>query len=120
MAVSNRRSAARGAIRAYQLTLSALAGSQCRHLPTCSAYMDEAIARHGLWAGGFMGVARVCRCQPFGTAGFDPVPLEPAAEGRAGGGRGAMGASRRRRDGIGASDGAALIAGFPTAAARQA
>jgi uncharacterized protein len=70
------RSVARAAIRAYQLTLSSLVGSQCRHLPTCSAYMDEAIARHGLWAGGFMGLARVCRCQPLGTAGFDPVPRE--------------------------------------------
>jgi putative membrane protein insertion efficiency factor len=68
------RSAARAAIRAYQLTASSLVGSQCRHLPTCSSYMDEAIARHGLWAGGFMGLARLCRCQPLGTAGFDPVP----------------------------------------------
>ncbi len=70
------RMAARAAIRVYQLTISSLTGSQCRHLPTCSAYMDEAIARHGLWAGGFMGLARLCRCQPFGTAGFDPVPLD--------------------------------------------
>jgi putative membrane protein insertion efficiency factor len=70
------RSAARAALRAYQLTLSSLIGSQCRHLPTCSAYMDGAIARHGLWAGGFMGLARLCRCQPFGTAGFDPVPRD--------------------------------------------
>ncbi len=70
------RSAARTAIRAYQLTLSSLVGSQCRHLPTCSAYVDEAIARHGLWAGGFMGLARVCRCHPLGTAGFDPVPRD--------------------------------------------
>jgi hypothetical protein len=68
------RLAAHGAIRAYQLTLSSLAGSQCRHLPTCSDYMDEAIARHGLWAGGFMGLARLCRCHPWGTAGFDPPP----------------------------------------------
>jgi putative membrane protein insertion efficiency factor len=68
------RSGARAAIRAYQLTLSALVGSQCRHLPTCSAYMDEAIGRHGVWAGGFMGLARLCRCHPLGTAGFDPVP----------------------------------------------
>lgn len=64
------------AIRAYQLSVSALIGSRCRHLPTCSAYMDEAIDRHGLWAGGCMGLARLCRCQPFGTAGYDPVPAE--------------------------------------------
>lgn len=62
------------AIRAYQLSLSAFLGGQCRHLPSCSAYMDEAIARHGLWAGGFMGLARLCRCHPWGTYGFDPVP----------------------------------------------
>jgi putative membrane protein insertion efficiency factor len=61
-------------IRAYQLTLSAIAGTHCRHLPTCSAYMDEAIARHGVWAGGAMGVARLLRCHPWGTSGFDPVP----------------------------------------------
>ncbi len=61
-------------IRAYQLTLSSIAGSHCRHLPTCSAYMDEAIARHGLWAGGAMGIARLLRCNPWGTSGFDPVP----------------------------------------------
>jgi uncharacterized protein len=61
-------------IRAYQLTLSSIAGSHCRHLPTCSAYMDEAIARHGLWAGGAMGIVRLLRCHPWGTEGFDPVP----------------------------------------------
>jgi uncharacterized protein len=62
------------AIRGYQLTLSGLVGRQCRHLPSCSDYTDEAIQRHGLWAGGWMGVARICRCGPFGTAGLDLVP----------------------------------------------
>jgi len=71
------RAAAHYAIRAYQLTLSAFVGMHCRHLPTCSAFMDEAIARHGVWAGGFMGFARLCRCHPWGTAGFDPVPEAP-------------------------------------------
>jgi len=66
--------AAHVVIRTYQLSLSAIIGRQCRHLPTCSHYMDEAIARHGVWAGGWMGFARLCRCQPWGTAGFDPVP----------------------------------------------
>ena len=67
-------SAARGGIRLYQLTLSALIGRACRHLPTCSDYTSEAIGRHGLWAGCWMGIARVCRCHPWGTHGYDPVP----------------------------------------------
>jgi putative membrane protein insertion efficiency factor len=66
--------AARGAIRAYQLTLSALFGRHCRHLPTCSAYVDEAIAAYGVWAGGWIGFARICRCNPWGTSGLDLVP----------------------------------------------
>ena len=68
------RAAARGGIRAYQLTLSGFVGRQCRHLPTCSAYTDEAIARFGLWRGGWLGLSRICRCHPWGTSGFDPVP----------------------------------------------
>jgi putative membrane protein insertion efficiency factor len=68
------RRAAHALIRFYQLTLSSLAGRQCRYLPSCSAYADEAIQRHGLWAGGWMGVARVCRCHPWGASGFDPPP----------------------------------------------
>ncbi len=60
-------------IRAYQLTLSALIGRTCRHLPSCSEYTDEAIGRHGVWAGGWMGVARICRCRPGGTRGLDFV-----------------------------------------------
>jgi putative membrane protein insertion efficiency factor len=67
------RKGAQGLIRAYQLSLSGLIGRQCRHLPTCSDYTMEAIGRHGLWAGGWMGVARICRCGPFGTSGLDFV-----------------------------------------------
>jgi putative membrane protein insertion efficiency factor len=68
------RRAAHYAIRGYQLTLSGLMGRQCRHLPSCSEYTDEAILRHGLWAGGWIGFARLCRCGPFGTFGIDCVP----------------------------------------------
>lgn len=74
--------AARGAIRLYRYTLSGLMGRQCRHLPTCSEYTEEAIARHGLWAGGWMGFARICRCNPFGTSGLDFVPEELPQKGR--------------------------------------
>lgn len=61
-------------IRTYQLTLSSLIGRTCRHLPSCSTYMDEAIDQHGVWAGGWMGTARLCRCNPWGTSGLDLVP----------------------------------------------
>lgn len=63
-----------GVIRLYQLTLSGFIGNACRHLPTCSEYGYEAVARHGLWQGGFMALFRVARCGPGGTHGFDPVP----------------------------------------------
>ena len=61
-------------VRFYQLTLSGFIGNSCRHIPTCSEYAYEAIARHGLWAGGWMGFFRVLRCGPMGTHGLDPVP----------------------------------------------
>ncbi|WP_145631088.1 MULTISPECIES: membrane protein insertion efficiency factor YidD [Rhizobium] len=65
-----------GLIRLYQLTLSGFIGNSCRHIPTCSEYGYEAVARHGLWAGGWMTLFRVSRCGPGGTSGLDPVPGE--------------------------------------------
>src|SRR5256886_17451459 len=64
----------RGLIAIYRHTLSALVGTHCRHLPTCSQYADEAIARFGLWAGGWMTLGRLLRCHPWGTSGLDVVP----------------------------------------------
>jgi uncharacterized protein len=73
--------AGRATIWLYRHTLSPLVGYNCRHLPTCSVYADEAIGRFGLWAGGWMTLARLLRCQPFGTSGLDFVPdrVPPAA-----------------------------------------
>ncbi|HKS62068.1 MAG TPA: membrane protein insertion efficiency factor YidD [Xanthobacteraceae bacterium] len=68
------RLAGRGLIKAYRYTLSPLVGFHCRHLPTCSEYADEALDRYGLWAGGWMTLARLTRCQPWGTSGIDRVP----------------------------------------------
>ncbi|MBR1222953.1 membrane protein insertion efficiency factor YidD [Bradyrhizobium sp. U87765 SZCCT0131] len=69
------RQAGRLMILGYRYTLSPLIGFHCRHLPTCSAYGEEAIMRFGLWAGGWMTLARLLRCQPFGTSGIDNVPM---------------------------------------------
>ena len=68
------RLAGQGLVALYRLTLSPLLGSRCRHLPTCSDYANEAIGRFGLWAGGWMALARILRCHPWGTSGLDFVP----------------------------------------------
>jgi len=73
---------ARVLLKAYRLTLSPLIGYNCRHLPTCSQYADEAIARHGLWVGGWMTLARLARCHPLGTSGLDFVTSAPPAGAR--------------------------------------
>lgn len=67
-------------IRAYRWFLSPLKGflfgpfAGCRHVPSCSAYAEEAIGRHGVGHGGRLSLARIARCHPWGTSGFDPVP----------------------------------------------
>jgi putative membrane protein insertion efficiency factor len=66
----------RALVKAYRYTLSPLIGFHCRHLPTCSEYADEALDRHGLWRGGWMALARILRCHPYGTSGLDFVPKD--------------------------------------------
>lgn len=61
-------------IRTYQLTLSYFLGRQCRFQPTCSVYMQQAITQHGAVRGLQLGIRRLCKCHPWGAAGFDPVP----------------------------------------------
>lgn len=68
------RRAGQGLVALYRFTLSPLLGPRCRHLPTCSDYANEAIGRFGLWAGGWMALARILRCHPWGTSGLDFVP----------------------------------------------
>lgn len=61
-------------IAAYRLVLSPLLGNNCRYLPICSAYGYEAIGRHGAAKGSWLTLKRLCRCHPWGGAGYDPVP----------------------------------------------
>ncbi|HEX5507109.1 MAG TPA: membrane protein insertion efficiency factor YidD [Pseudolabrys sp.] len=72
----------RAAVTLYRFTLSPLIGPRCRHLPTCSEYADEAINRFGLWAGGWMALARLLRCHSLGTSGLDFVPAAPPPRAR--------------------------------------
>jgi uncharacterized protein len=61
-------------IRAYQVILSPLKGPCCRFYPSCSSYAHEAIGRYGALRGGYLAVARLCRCHPFHPGGIDLVP----------------------------------------------
>ena len=70
------RLSGRALIGLYRYTLSPLVGFHCRHLPTCSEFGDEALDRFGLWAGGWMTLARLSRCHPWGTSGIDRVPAQ--------------------------------------------
>lgn len=76
MAARLPRALGRALVRVYQYGLSPLIGYECRHLPTCSHYADESLERFGLWAGGWMTLARLARCHPFGTRGLDFVPAQ--------------------------------------------
>jgi putative membrane protein insertion efficiency factor len=76
------RLAGRTVVWLYRHTLSFLLGPRCRHLPSCSEYADEALQRHGLWAGGWMTLARIARCHPAGTSGLDFVAPELPTEAR--------------------------------------
>ncbi|MGT2655883.1 membrane protein insertion efficiency factor YidD [Streptococcus varani] len=60
-------------VKLYQRFISPLTPPFCRYRPTCSAYMIQALEKHGA-KGFFMGIARILRCHPFVEGGDDPVP----------------------------------------------
>ncbi len=63
-----------GAVRFYQVAISPYFPSSCRHQPTCSQYMIDAINEWGVVRGLTLGTRRILRCHPWGTKGYDPVP----------------------------------------------
>ncbi len=61
-------------VRLYQAMLSPFFPNSCRFQPTCSQYMVDAIEKHGIISGGWLGLKRIGRCHPWGGHGHDPVP----------------------------------------------
>jgi len=60
-------------LRAYKLCVSPLLPSACRFYPTCSEYTMDAIVKHGVVRGLWLGTKRLGRCHPFHEGGYDPV-----------------------------------------------
>lgn len=61
-------------IKFYQHFISPLTPPMCRYTPTCSHYAVEAIMKHGPIKGTWLAIKRICRCNPWGGSGYDPVP----------------------------------------------
>lgn len=61
-------------VRVYRAMISVLLPRACRFEPSCSAYAEEALKRHGALSGLGMALRRILRCHPFHPGGYDPVP----------------------------------------------
>ncbi|NCC21282.1 MAG: membrane protein insertion efficiency factor YidD [Alphaproteobacteria bacterium] len=69
------RSVSERIIRLYRYGLSPFFGNQCRFHPTCSAYAQEAIRRHGALKGWCLAALRILNCHPYSRRPWtDPVP----------------------------------------------
>ena len=58
----------------YREYVSPLKMPVCRFVPTCSAYAYEAVDKYGAIKGAALSLRRICRCNPWGGRGYDPVP----------------------------------------------
>lgn len=61
-------------IRLYQRFISPWLPKACRFEPSCSEYTAQAILKHGILKGTYLGIRRILRCHPFNPGGLDPVP----------------------------------------------
>ena len=58
----------------YRNCISPFTPAACRYTPTCSEYCLQALRKHGLFKGGYLGIKRILSCHPWGGSGYDPVP----------------------------------------------
>ena len=63
----------------YQRIISPVIPARCRYYPTCSNYGKQALAWHGVRAGGWLLLKRIGSCHPLGGHGVDFVPLPLAS-----------------------------------------
>lgn len=60
-------------IEKYQKYISPILGKNCKYYPSCSEYTKQAIEKYGALKGSFLGIKRICRCNPFSKGGYDPL-----------------------------------------------
>ena len=61
-------------VRLYRRVVSPALPAACRFYPSCSAYAETALLRHGAAKGSWLTARRLARCHPFHPGGIDPVP----------------------------------------------
>ncbi len=61
-------------VRTYRRLIAPGLPAACRFYPSCSAYAEGALVRHGAARGAWLTVRRILRCHPFHSGGIDPVP----------------------------------------------
>jgi putative membrane protein insertion efficiency factor len=57
----------------YRKVLSPFLPAACRFYPTCSAYAEAAIHKHGIFKGVVFSLFRIARCHPGHPGGYDPL-----------------------------------------------
>jgi putative membrane protein insertion efficiency factor len=62
----------------YRKLVSPVLPAACRYYPSCSAYAEEAVRRHGPVRGPYLAMRRLLRCHPWAAGGPDPVPQQSA------------------------------------------
>jgi uncharacterized protein len=66
-----------GVVAFYKTFVGPLVGRNCRFVPSCSDYMQEALETLGPTKGAILGAWRLARCNPAGGSGYDPVRWPP-------------------------------------------
>jgi putative membrane protein insertion efficiency factor len=56
----------------YHRGVSPVLPNACRFYPSCSVYAAQAVEKHGVAKGLWLGLRRLSRCNPWNLGGYDP------------------------------------------------